>query len=236
MPAGDVVLRLHDITRDYHGLRPLRVALLELRDGESVALLGFDRVTAEILVNLITGAMLPDAGDVAVFGQRTADVRDHDAWLKSLDRFGILSDRAVLLDQLSAEQNLAIPFSLDVDDMTPDVQSRVRQLAEEVGLSMEELSSAVATLPAAARARVRLGRALALGPRIVLAEHPTASLDERDARVFAADLRRILERRAVATVILTSDRSIADAAAGRVLTLNPATGELKGSARWKWFS
>jgi ABC-type lipoprotein export system ATPase subunit len=236
MPAGEVVLRLHAITKDYRGLRPLRVALLELHEAESVALLGFDQVTAEILVNLVTGAMLPDEGEVSVFGQRTSDVNDSDTWLKSLDRFGILSDRAVLLDQLTAEQNLAIPFSLELDDMPSAIRLQVRQLAEEVGLSADELTSAVATLAPAARTRIRLGRALALSPRIIVAEHPTASLDAASAEAFAADLSRILAVRRVAALVLTADRAMAGAVAQRVLTLNPATGDLKGSARWKWFS
>lgn len=236
MSAGDVVVSLHAITKDYRGLRPLRVARLELREGESVALVGFDQVTAEILVNMITGAILPDAGDVTVFGERTSQVNDSDAWLKSLDRFGILSDRAVLLDRLTAEQNLAVPFSLELDEMPAGVRSRVSRLADEVGLSSAELATPAAMLGPAARARVRLGRALALDPRIVLAEHPTASLEAHDATVFAADLSRIVKERRVATLVLTADRSIADAVAERVLTLNPASGELKSSSRWRWFS
>ena len=82
-------------------------------EGDSVALLGFDQTTAEVLVSLITGAITPDSGDVRVFGRSTRDIVDGEAWLQGLDQFGILSERAVLLDQLTAEQNLAVPFSLD---------------------------------------------------------------------------------------------------------------------------
>ena len=71
MPTTDVVISLRNVHKDYHGLRPLRVQHLELRQGESVALIGFDQVGAEVLVNLITGATLPDSGDVDVFGAAT---------------------------------------------------------------------------------------------------------------------------------------------------------------------
>src|SRR5688572_17398698 len=68
-PTQPVVVALREVEKDYKSLRPLRVQHLELRQGESVALLGFDATAAEILVNLITGATLPDSGDVDKIGR-----------------------------------------------------------------------------------------------------------------------------------------------------------------------
>ena len=69
-------------------------------------------------MNLITGATLPDTGDVDVFGVSTRNIADPDAWVVEIDRFGILSERAVLLDAFTVEQNLALPFSLEVDELS----------------------------------------------------------------------------------------------------------------------
>jgi predicted ABC-type transport system involved in lysophospholipase L1 biosynthesis ATPase subunit len=202
-----------------------------------VAIVGFDQTTAEVLVSLITGAITPDTGDVTVFGQSTRDIVDADAWLSGLDQFGILSERAVLLDQLTAEQNLAVPFSLEIDEMGEDLRSRVRRLAEEVGLDANDLQASVGTLGAATRQRVRLGRALALKPRVLLAEHPNASLNGDALPEFAADLSAVLSSRKLTSLVLTADRTFAGAVAPVVLELNPATGELKPSSGWRtWFS
>ena len=57
---SDPVLELTDVSKDYHGLRPLRISRLTVAPGEQVALLGFDQATAEIFVNLVTGATLPN--------------------------------------------------------------------------------------------------------------------------------------------------------------------------------
>src|SRR5688572_7289080 len=103
MPPADVVLALHDVRKDYHGLRPLRLQHLEVRQGESVALLGFDRVAAEVLVNLVIGATLPDAGDVQTFGIPTRAITDADEWLSGIHRFGILSERILLMESFSVE-------------------------------------------------------------------------------------------------------------------------------------
>jgi len=237
MAEGNLVIELRGVSKDYRGLRPLRIERLEISESQAVAILGFDQTTAEILVSLITGAITPDAGEVIVFGQSTRDIVDAEAWLVGLDQFGILSERAVLLDQLTAEQNLAVPFSLELDDMAEDLRSRVRHLAEEVGLDGNELNASVASLGAAARQRVRLGRALALKPRVLLAEHPNASLNGEGLPEFAADLSAVVSARALTSLVLTADRTFAGAVASTVLELNPATGELTPSAGWrKWFT
>jgi len=237
MPSTDVVIALRAVHKDYRGLRPLRVEHFELRESESVALLGFDRVAAEVLVNLITGATLPDSGDVDVFGTPTRAITDPDAWLAAMDRFGILSERASLLELFTSEQNLALPLSLEVDDMPPAVRSSVRRLADEVGIGSEQLAQSVARLDADAQLRVRLGKALAMDPRVLLAEHPNAALPPDEVPRFAADLAAIAARRQLAMVVMTADVTFARAVSDRVLMLKPATGELTPASGWRdWFT
>ena len=237
MPAGETLVELVGVTKDYRGLRPLRIARLELRAGQSMALLGVDAVAAEVLVNLVTGAMLPDTGAVTVLGRPTRDIHDPQAWLQILDHFGLLSDRAVLLGQLTAEQNLAVPLSLELDDLPLQVRAQVSALADEVGLGGDERQQPLDDLSPAAKLRVRLGRALALDPRVVLAEHPNASIPSQDVSTFAADFARVVGRRGVAARVVTADLVFARAVADEVLTLQPATGELRRSQGWRrWFS
>ncbi len=237
MPSADAAIALRGVQKGYGGLRPLRVERLELRQGESVALLGFDRVAAEVLVNLITGATLPDLGDVDVFGTPTGAVTDPDAWLAAMSQFGILSERVVLLESFTVEQNLALPFSLEIDEMPVTVRASVRQLADEVGIAPDQLPDSVARLDADGQLRVRLGKALALDPRVLLAEHPNVTLPPDQVPRFAADLARIAARRHLAMVVMTADQTFARAVSGRVLTLRPATGVLTAASGWRdWFA
>ena len=237
MPAAEVVVSLRDVIKEYTHLRPLRVEHFDLRDAESVALLGFDQTAAEVLVNLITGATLPDAGDVAVFGVATRNIGDPDAWLVEMDRFGILSQRVVLLDAFTVEQNMALPFTLEIEPVADSVRERVRALAQEVGIPSERLSQPAASLDADAQLRLRLGKALALDPRLMLAEHPNATLTGDAVARFAADLKAIAAARRMALLVLTADSAFARAVAGRVLTLRPATGELARTSAWRnWLS
>jgi len=83
MSSNDVLLRLRGVSRDYRSLRPLRIAELDLPPGRSLALLGFDQTMAEVLVDLITGAILPDPGHGSVGVNKNVGA---DMLLKS--RFG----------------------------------------------------------------------------------------------------------------------------------------------------
>jgi len=235
--SHDIVIDVRGVQKDYHGLRPLRVQHLEVHQGESVALLGFDQAAAEVFVNLITAATIPDAGEVRTFGQATTAIKDADTWLQSLDRFGILSERAVVLDNMTVADNLTMPVTMSLHDVPDAMRSRIRALAEEVGLPAAQFEQPVAALSPSARLRLRLGRALGPDPRVILSEHPNASLAPGDLASFATDYARIVTARAITSIVLTADRTFATAIASRILTLQPATGELKPLAGWRrWFS
>jgi ABC-type lipoprotein export system ATPase subunit len=234
--TGEIVVQITNVTKNYRGLRPLRVQRLELRRGESVALLGFDQTTAEVLVDLITGATLPDSGEVIALGKSTASITDGRMWLETVDQFGLLSERAILVEGLTAEQNLAIPITFELDSMPDEVRDRVRRLAHDAGLQTAELSQPLSRLGAMARLRIRLARALALQPQVLLAEHPNASLSSNETPAFAAALSAIVTQKEMTALILTADPVFARAVAKRVLRLQPATGELKTSTGWRrWF-
>jgi energy-coupling factor transporter ATP-binding protein EcfA2 len=113
------------------------------------------------------------------------------------------------------------------------VRTKVAALAEEMGLSSDQLHRPVAALSTESRLRVRLGRALAPDPRILLSEHPNASLEASDVSRFAAAYAHLVHQRRVTSIVLTADTAFASAVAERVLTLQPATGELKPLSAWR---
>jgi polar amino acid transport system ATP-binding protein len=224
--VSEPVLELTDVSKDYHGLRPLRIASLRVVAGEQVALLGFDQTTAEIFINLVTGAFLPDRGVIRLFGRPTTDITDSADWLTVVDRFGIVSRRAVLLDGLTVVQNLAMPYTLDVEPPPADIRDRAIALAMEVGLPESSLDRPIAELDSGGVFRARLARAVALDPAVVLFEHPTAEMAPDDIDELAGQCRAVTSARNIAAVALTADRRFAAAAGSRALTLEPATGRL----------
>jgi len=220
------VVEITGLVKGYHGLRPLRVQSLVVEAEEAVAIVGLDSITAEVLINVLTGAMLPDEGEVRVFGRSTATLADSDDWLGVVDRFGLVSARAVLLESLTVVQNLAMPFSLDIEPPPAALRERAVALAADVGLVQSTWDQPVAALDAEAKLRVRMGRAIAHDPAILVFEHPSEGLDRARVAVVGRSVREVARARRTSALTLTADAEFAGHAASRVLTLEPATGRL----------
>src|SRR5262249_24906635 len=127
-----------------------------------------------------------------------------------------------------------LPFALDIDPVPAETIARVESLAGECGIGREFLSQRAADVPAAVRTRVHLARAIALGPKLLLMEHPTATLDERDRGAFGTVVRQVCEARTLTLLAVTQDPAFASAAAHETLSLDAATGRLSAARRSWW--
>ena len=227
------VLQISGVHKRYQSLRPLRVQELTIGPGERVAVSGFDAGAAEVLVNLVTGASVPDEGEVRVLGQRTSDIAGGDEWLASLDRFGIVSPRGVLLEGATIEQNLAMPMTLQIDPVPPAIAEKVVEFARQCGIVTGDadvrasLQAVTGEAPASIRARMHFARAIALAPALLVLEHPGAELTADERLSFADTIAKVTNGKALATLVITNDDEFAKRAAHRALRLEPATGALK---------
>lgn len=220
------LIEVRGLVKAHGGLRPLRINELAVAEGDVVAIGGLDQSAAEVLVHLATGGALPDEGTVALFGQETRAIADVQAWLGALDRLGVISPRTILVDALTVRQNLAIAFTLDVDPIPSDVGAKVAALSRLTGLGEADWDRPAGAADPIVQYRLRLARAIALEPRLVIAEHPSALLPREAVPALAAELGALARTRRFALMALTADPVFADALGGRRLTLNPATGEL----------
>jgi ABC-type transporter Mla maintaining outer membrane lipid asymmetry ATPase subunit MlaF len=225
--AGEASVILKNVEKQYGGLRPLRIRNLHVPSGRITMLTGFDRPAAEVFVNLITGAALPDKGEVISMGRTTHAIADSAEWLAFVERFGVMSDRIVMLEAMSVVQNLALSFDLDLESIPADVRARVDALVSEVDIDPSLVETRLADAAPLLRARVNLARALALDPAILVLEHPAVHLSADEANDFASTIRDIAKRRGLTTIGLSADEKFAKATGGRLLLWHPATGEFR---------
>ena len=226
MSADAPVVRCTGVVKDYRGIRPLRLRELTLAPGDRAVLGGFDVIGAEIVTNLLNGATLPDEGTVEVFGEVTADIVDGDAWLAALDRFGIVTARAVLLERMTVRQNVALPLTIEIDPVAHAMVPQVDALAVEAGIDPEWLERPAHEAPVPVRMRIHLARALALSPQLLLLEHPTAALESADRPAFSDDVARVVSARGLTVLGCSQDRDFARRLGASYLQLHPGTGAL----------
>lgn len=199
---------------------------LAVEPGEVVALCGPSGSGKTTLLLLAAALLAPDSGsvrfggtDLASLGARElADYRRRDV--------GLIPQTIDLFPGVPALENAAIKL---LADRVPLRRARraARPWLERVGLG-ERLDHAPAELSGGERARVAIARALVNGPRLVLADEPTANLDSRRGLDIVGLLAEIGRERGVAVLIVTHDLQAAELA-DRVETLRD--GRLAPTAR-----
>jgi len=224
---GDApLIDIAGLVKHYPGQRPLRIARFTLGRLDRIVLSGLDAGGAEGFVLLVTGASVPDAGDVVVAGRSTRDIATDAEWLRSLDRFGLVTARAVLIEKLPTAANMALPLTLAIDPVSDDVRRRIEALAEEVELPRPRLDAPAGALTAPERVRVHLARALATDPQVLLLERPAEGLDAASADALGRTVRRVAEARGLAWIALSDHRGFARASGGARRRVHPETGAL----------
>ena len=229
---ADPIIDVRGVRKNYGGLRPLRLAALAVAPGDRLAILGTDAPAAEILVNLLTGASLPDEGEVRLFGRSSSAIADADDWMATLDRVGMVSPRAILAEELTVAQGIAMAFTLSLDPIPGPVSADVARLARDAGLVPGELGVRISDAPPIVRARCRLARALATAPAVLVLEHANALVPD-GAAAFGRDIAALARIRGMAVIALTADEAFANAVADRVFGLDAATGQLKARGGWR---
>ena len=233
MTALPPLIELAGVVKSGPGLGPLRIEKFVVQRGDRIALEGLDAPAAEVFLNLITGAALADEGTVSVAGADTRAIATDTEWLKSLDRFGIVTDRAVLVGQLSVAANIALPLTLAIDPLADEVRAQVEELAAATGLAASRLAAPAGSLDAASRARVHLARAIATKPEVLLLEHPTSQFaGTAAARDLGLTLARLADARHVGWVALSNDVTFARASGGVRLAVESASGRVRRSGAW----
>lgn len=227
------LLDLTDVVKRFDGPAPFRLLRLVVSAGDRIALGGLHAGAAETFVHLVTGAALPEQGEVIVAGTNTREIATDTAWLASLDRFGIVTERAVMIDKLPVAANLALPLTLAIEPIPPPILRQVETLAAEAGLDRRRLTEPVASLTPGERVRLHLARALASNPELLLLEDPTKAIDAAESAALGRAIQRASDSRGFAVVALTSDDGFARACGATRYRVIPATGALARRHAWQ---
>jgi len=169
----DVVLAARDLWKSYDA-RPevLRGVSLDAASGEAVLIWGPNGSGKTTLLSILGGLDVPDRGSVSIGGREITGLREADLAKVRLHDVGFVFQTHNLIDDLTVEENIALPLRLAKKPSDP----RVRDLMKAFGLAKLATRRPQA-ISVGESQRVAIARALANGPKVILADEPTAALD-----------------------------------------------------------
>jgi len=207
------MLSVDEVSVAFDGRGVLDGANLTVGNGEIVAVLGPSGCGKSTLLRVIAGLLRPDAGVVRWDGVDLAGLPVHRR------HFGLMFQDNVLFPHRDVAANVS--FGLRMAGWTKtDVQARVTELLTLVGLPGFD-HRRVAELSGGEAQRVALARSLAPRPRLLLLDEPFGALDRDLHDRLVVEVGQLLRALHTTTVLVTHDRSEAEAMADRLVILGP---------------
>ena len=212
------VIEIRELNKAFGDNHVLRDYSLDLRKGETIAVLGRSGSGKSVLIKCIIGLMKHDAGSIHVLGN---DVSALSHW--ELDqlrvRMGFLFQSNALYDSMSVRDNLLFPMRRHGKEKSEEeTNSIIRNALEAVELPDTE-HMMPAELSGGMKKRIALARTLILNPEIILYDEPTTGLDPITSKDISNLIVDIQKKYNTSSLIISHDLSSIKIVADRIAVL-----------------
>jgi phospholipid/cholesterol/gamma-HCH transport system ATP-binding protein len=204
--------RMQEVTKSFGTRCVLDHVSFDVPSGTACCVLGRSGTGKSVTLKHIVGLMKPDSGKVLVFGEDVPSLSRRDL-ARVRKGIGFLFQNAALFDSISVGENVAFPMRRHTTLSEGDIRDRVQQKLESVGLG-NEANKMPADLSGGMRKRAGLARAMALDPKLLLVDEPSAGLDPITADEIDQLLLHLKQEQHTTLVVVThnipSARTIGD--------------------------
>ncbi len=186
------VLGARNVSKAFFGNPVLREVSVELAGGRIHALLGENGAGKSTLINLLSGTLRPDSGEILVDGRPIASLTPQEAHQLGI---AVVQQELSLAPHLSIAENIglgAYPRRGGIVDYGA-LAAAVAEIARELEL-IEPPDTPVGRLPLGRRQIVEIAKALYIKPRVLILDEPTSSLAAPDVAILMRLVRRLRDR------------------------------------------
>ena len=192
-----------DVKKEYSGgVIALQNINLKLLEGEVIILKGVSGSGKSSILSLIAGLSKPTSGEVIVDEKHISKLADHFACTYRRKNIGFVFQKYNLIASLSVKDNILLPLvpeNLEKDELESRLQKQFQQFNIE-----DKRDTIVKNLSGGEQQRVAIARANINNPKIILADEPTANLDEKLSLEFIEMIKEMKSQKKT-IVIATHD-------------------------------
>jgi phospholipid/cholesterol/gamma-HCH transport system ATP-binding protein len=212
------VIEVMNATKVYEGRTILDAIRLDVMRGETLVILGGSGSGKSTLLRLMIGNAMPDGGDIIAFGKslRKMSARELDDYRKSV---GVLFQSGALYNSMSVADNVALPLREHTDLSETTIEIMVKIKLELVGLRQHS-DKMPAMLSGGMKKRAGLARAIALDPKVLFYDEPSAGLDPVTSAEIDQLIMDLNKKMGVTSVVVTHEMDSAFRIADRMVLLD----------------
>jgi phospholipid/cholesterol/gamma-HCH transport system ATP-binding protein len=211
------VIQFVDLHKSFGDKKVLQGFTLDVREGETMVVLGYSGSGKSVAIKHIVGLLTPDAGTVIVDGQEVPQLSRAELY-KLREKVGYVFQFAALFDSLNVGDNVAMGLRKQGKLSEPEIRRRVAEVLSLVDLPGIE-SKMPAELSGGMRKRVGIARAIAMRPKYLLYDEPTTGLDPVTSAVIDGLMIRAREVTGVTSIVITHDMKSAYRVGSRIAML-----------------
>ena len=205
------IIEIKGVTKDYAlgktTVNALRGIDLVIEEGDLMTIMGPSGSGKTTLLNIIGCIDQATAGSVKVHGAEVTKLSDRLVTDLRLHRIGFIFQTFNLIPVLSALENVEFPLLLLKKESRAAIRAKAGALIEKVGIK-EYMHHKPAELSGGQRQRVAIARALVTNPDIVLADEPTANLDQKTGQEIMELMKEMNAREKTTFIFSTHDHNV----------------------------
>ncbi|WP_181773918.1 ABC transporter ATP-binding protein [Amycolatopsis pittospori] len=207
--TGQPVLSGRGLVKRYGTQYALAGIDIDIQAGDAVAIVGPSGSGKTSLLHVLAGILRADSGQIFLSGQRIDQLNERKRSELRRSEFGFVFQSGMLVAELSAEENVALPSLLSGKGRKESIDAGREWLAK-LGLEGKE-KRRPGELSGGEAQRVAIARALTHRPKVIFADEPTGALDTRTGRATMDALLVAAADSGAAVIVVTHDRELAEA-------------------------